>query len=49
MPKLARLVAITVMLMVVACGAMTVRIDTEVSDETKISTTSKWMHPVRSP
>ncbi len=36
MPKFARLVTLGVMLMVLACGAMTIRIDTEVADETEI-------------
>lgn len=36
MPKFARLVTLGVMLLVLACGAMTIRIDTEVADETEI-------------
>ena len=36
MPKLARMVTMGTMLLVLACGAMTIRIDTEISDETEI-------------
>ena len=36
MPKFARLVTFGVMLLALACGAMTIRIDTNVSDETEI-------------
>ena len=36
MPKLARLLTLVVMLLVLACGAMTIRIDTDVADETEI-------------
>ena len=36
MPKLAVLITLGIMLWVLACGAMTIRIDTEVADETEI-------------
>ena len=36
MPKLSKIVSVAVMVLVLACGAVTIRIDTEVSDETEI-------------
>ena len=36
MPKLARVLTLGVMLLVLACGAMTIRIDTDVTDETEV-------------